>query len=200
VLSRFFLLLSSLRKKNTSFSSYAKPLIELCKTISPGMILEFGPGLSTKIFIKHTNSFIISIEQNESWYRKYKNAFPKDRVKLLLLPNGVESNAVENLLHDYTLIFIDGGDRLKALAFGYNQLSKDGVAYLHDAHREEYETGIRRYPYIFFPERHSCILSRDQETYSTIRQRIPINYSCSCQYCSSPSRRTYFEQFSEKLP
>jgi len=164
------------------------------------MILEFGPGLSTNIFIKHTNSYIISIEQNESWYRKYKNAFPKERVKLLYIPDGLESNAVEKLLHDYTLIFIDGSDRLKALAFGYNQLSEDGVVYLHDAHREEYESGIRRYPYIFFPERHSCILTKDQDIYSTIRQRIPIDYSCSCQYCSSPSRRTYFEQFSEKLP
>jgi len=199
VLSRFFLLLSTLKKKNSSFSSYTKPLIELCKIISPGLILEYGPGLSTNIFIKHTKSAIISVEENFTWHRKYQNAFPEDRVRLLFLPNGFSGNNTESILNDYSLIFIDGGNRLEALEFGYSQMSEKGAVYLHDAHREDYEIGIRRYPYIYFPERHSCILSKDQEIYSIIKQRIPIDYSCSCRYCSSPSRRAYFEQFSEKL-
>ena len=200
MLAKFHLLISTLKKRKTTFSSYSKSLIELCKILSPDSILEFGPGLSTKIFIKHTDSSIISIEQNGIWYQKYNNAFPEDRVRLLFLPNGLRSNVKEDLTNKFSLIFIDGGDRLDALEFGYKQISSRGAVFLHDAHREEYESGIRRYPYIFFPERHSCILTKDQPTYSTIRQRIKIDYSCSCQYCSSLSREAYFGQFSEKLP
>ena len=199
MLTKFHLLISTLRKRKTTFSSYSKSLIELCQIILPGLILEFGPGLSTKIFLKYTNSHIISVEQNITWYRNYKNAFPRDRVRIEFLPNGLSGTVTESLLKDYSLIFIDGGNRLEALEFGYKQISSRGAVFLHDAHREEYESGIRRYPYIFFPERHSCILTKDQSIYSTIRQRIKIDYSCSCQYCSSPSREAYFGQFSEKL-
>lgn len=164
------------------------------------MILEFGPGLSTNIFIKHTKSTIVSVEENLTWYRKYKNAYPEDRVRLLFLPNGLRGKNNEILFDTFSLIFIDAGNRLEALGFGYNQLSEKGAVFLHDAHREEYEIGIRSHPYIFFPERHSCIMSKDPEIYTIIKQRIPIDYSCICQYCSSPLRRAYFEQFSEKLP
>lgn len=198
--SRLSLLISSIKKKNSTFVSYKKPLIELCRITSPESILEFGPGLSTEIFIQHTNALIISIEQNEKWYQKYKNAYPKDRVRILFLLEGLRSFKEEPIFQSYSLIFIDGGNRLEALEYGYDFLSDKGVVYLHDAHREEYEIGIRRYPYIFFPERHSCILSKDQEINTIIKQRIPLDYSCSCQYCSSPARRAYFDGYAEKLP
>ncbi len=198
--SRLSLLISSIKKKNSTFVSYKKPLSELCGIIFPESILEFGPGLSTEIFIQHTNASIISIELNEKWYRKYKNAFPKNRVRILFLLEGLHSLPEEPLFQGYSLIFIDGGNRIEALEYGYEALSDKGVVYLHDAHREEYEIGIRRYPYIFFPERHSCILSKDQEINNIIKRRIYPDYSCSCQYCSSPARRAYFECYSEKLP
>jgi hypothetical protein len=114
-------------------------------------------------------------------------------------PMGWDLQDLIFITDDYSFVFIDGGDRVSELTYMYDKLPLGGIIYLLDAHREDYEKGIRLYPYIFFPERHSAILSKDRSIYEHIRKNLPIDYSCKCPYCSSSTRRAYFNQFSEKV-
>lgn len=186
-------------KESTTFLSFNKPLIQLCKIINPQQILEFGPGYSTQLFLNNTHAKIISIEENYRWYLQYKITILNPRVRMIHKPMGWDLQDLIFITDDYSFVFIDGGDRVSELTYMYDKLPLGGIIYLHDAHREDYEKGIRLYPYIFFPERHSAILSKDRSIYEHIRKNLPIDYSCKCPYCSSYTRRAYFNQFSEKV-
>jgi hypothetical protein len=39
------------------------------------------------------------------------------------------------------------------------------------------------------------LLFKSQTLCDRIKQSVPSDYSCQCQYCSSPQRRRYFAQF-----
>lgn len=99
----------------------------------------------------------------------------------------------ENIEFDF--VFVDGGDRVKELKFCKQILSLTGVVFLHDAHREDYFDGIIAYPYIYFIERHSCLLLENKKIYNTLKEKIIPDYSCKCKYCSTEERRAYFSQF-----
>jgi hypothetical protein len=93
-----------------------------------------------------------------------------------------------------SLFFIDGGDHMDVFRLAYKIMPESGLAILHDAHREDYEIGIRLFPHIFFPERHSCISTKSHWVHECILQEINPDYSCNCRYCSSPERQAYFQQ------
>ena len=181
-------------KENTTFVSFAGPLEQVCRLFAPQTALEFGPGYSTRILLAHSPAQIVSLESNPEWFHEYQNAFPPERVQVVYQPVENSLDALRPPNDGYDLIFVDGGDRLVALQFAYDSLAPKGVVYLHDAHREDYEPGIELFPYRFFPERHSCLLFKDQDTYEQARAGVSRDYSCRCQYCSSAERRAYFSR------
>jgi hypothetical protein len=171
--------------------------MQLCSLENFDYILEFGPGYSTNIFLKYTNASILSIEEDLIWYKHYVNQYDNCRVRFFYQFDQWEVRENDKYSPFYSLVFIDGGNRLKALVYASNHLAPDGIVFLHDAHREEYFEGIRIYPYIYFPERHSCLLFKSLEKFNYIKKYLPYDYSCNCNYCSTDSRREYFRQFAE---
>ena len=187
--------LRTLRKQGTSFVSYRASLIQLCQFMPLEQIVEFGPGISTRIFLEHSRARIWSYETNLDWFRRYERAFDPARVALIHCGPEWTIEQIGAQVTDVSLAFIDGGDRPTALTYFARSLPQRGVAFLHDAHREDYEDGLRAFPYLYFTERHSCLLFKDAEMHQSVMAAIPPDYSCRCQYCSTPERRAYFAKF-----
>ncbi len=184
------------RKRGTTFVSFITPLTKICQNILLETIIEFGPGYSTQVFLEHApNAKIFSFETDKKWYNTYKDKFDPTQVKVIYKEPGWDLKEMHAYGESFSLIFVDGGDRLSALEVAYDLIGDEGIVYLHDAHREEYEPGIHRYPHVYCPERHSCILTRNEALIETIKTAVPPDYSCNCKYCSSPDRRAYFSQY-----
>ena len=177
-----------------TFVSFEPHLAILCNQFRIEKALEFGPGKSTRMLLELTNAKIRSIETSKEWYERYKSSFDPMRVKYL---HQAAEQPIATLIDgdaDFDLVFIDGGDRVAALHASRDLLSPDGFAYLHDAHREEYEPGIAAYSARFFPERHSCVLAQNPDVIDRIRACLTTDYSCRCKYCSPSERRAYFSR------
>lgn len=190
--------IGSFGKQGTTFLSFSNPLRMLCAIQNPDFVMEFGPGYSTSIFLEYTGAKIISIEDSFRWYLKHKLTYRNNRLHIIYKAPRKDLSFLTTLSGNNPLVFIDGSNRLSALEWAFNMMHAYGSVYLHDAHREDYEKGIRLFPFIFFPERHSAILCKQRILYLEIKENIKVDYSCACQYCSSPARRAYFNRFAEK--
>lgn len=178
-----------------TFISFRPWLTCLCQHFKPAHILEFGPGWSTRTSLEHSEATIVSIEESEKWYAKYRDSFPVERVNLLHRTGEWDLNELSAFNPPFDLVFVDGGRRVEELLAVKSLMSERGLVCLHDAHREDYEEGILAYAENFFPERHGCIMSDNAELMAEVRQVVPTDYSCDCKYCSTPARRAYFAKF-----
>ena len=186
-------------KIGTTFGSFETPLTQLCHNFPLLTVLEFGPGQSTKVLLKHSSAEVISIEAKLLWYLKWRCCLGSSRLRLCY---GQPLKALSRMGRDhlFSLVFIDAGDRVSIMKGVFDLVHPNGMVFLHDAHREEYEPGIRLYPYRYFPERHSCILFKSKVLRDAVEKAIPPDYSCDCGYCSSADRRAYFSRLAERAP
>lgn len=184
-------------KSGTTFVSFELPLTQLCQAIPLKTIVEFGPGRSTRVFLEHTTASILSFETDLTWYNRYKKLYDSERVQVIYKAPGWGLAEIYECGRDFSMVFVDAGDRVAELKFAYHIIAENGIVFLHDAHREEYEEGIRCYPFVYFPERHSAILSKARQMHERIKAAVPSDYSCDCRYCSSETRRRYLSQFLE---
>jgi hypothetical protein len=186
------------RKRKTEFSSFERALVWVSSHRTLKNVVEFGPGYSTWLMLKHSDAKIISYETHPKWYRKYRDLFDAERVSVRYKEPGWDLSEIHELEDEISLVFVDGGDRVAILLEAVDLIPDDGIVFLHDAHREEYEPGVRAYPFIYFVDRHSCLLFKDRSVYEEVAAGIPPDYSCSCSFCSPASRRAYIDQFIEQ--
>lgn len=177
--------------------SFKPHLKTICVHFQPKEVLEFGPGNSTAIILKYSAAHIISIEESKKWYREYRSKFSTDRVDVHYKSQGWDLHELSGLGGPYDLIFVDAGNRPAELKYCVDLLTQDGVVFLHDAHREEYEPGIRAYPQIFFPERHSCLMCKSSDAMAQLKTIITPDMSCRCRYCNTEKRNRYLAQFTK---
>lgn len=178
-----------------SFISFRPWLTALYRHVQPRRVLEFGPGWSTRIALRHSAAHIVSIEESRRWYEKYRREFDPARVQLLHREPGWDLAELTQFGPPFDLVFVDGGRRTEELIRAASLLSPRGVAALHDAHREDYEPGIRAYAAVYFPERHGCVLTHDAARLHELRGVLPSDWSCHCKFCGTPARQAYFARF-----
>jgi len=186
-------------KRGTTFVSFMKPLRQLCRHFPLRTVLEFGPGHSTEVLLQSSSATIVSLETNLLWYLKYLRRFSSERVRVRFGWPGKDLIQLGGQ-NRYSMIFIDAGDRVSILGSVFDLVHPNGMVFLHDAHREDYEAGIRLYPYRYFPERHSCILFKSKILRDAVEKEIPPDYSCNCRHCSSADRRAYFSRLAGRAP
>lgn len=187
-----------LSRRGTTFQSFVTPLTRLCEARPPKRVLEFGPGTSTRVILEHSAATIVSIEESREWYERYAAEFPPERVRVLHKTPPWDLAELDALGGPFDLIFVDGGDRVAEMKHSPRLLAAGGLVYLHDAHRDNYEPGIRTYPHVYFPDRHSCILTQDEDVWRRVRELLPQDWSCRCRYCDTPERQTYLAQFHDE--
>ena len=184
--------------REATFASFKPYLAEVCSHFQPSKVLEFGPGTSTDVFLQHSNANIISIEESRIWCWKYRWKFRHRPVKVYHKKPGWDLSEINSIGGPYDLIFVDGGNRPRELKYCVDLLAPDGVVFLHDAHREEYADGIRAYPFVFFPERHSCLMCKSPDVKAGLKTILKPDYSCRCQYCNTETRNIYLSEFIEE--
>lgn len=107
------------------------------------VMFEFGSGSSTLFFSKHVKE-ITSIEHNELWFNKIKDAAASNVfLKYITLDeNGQYCRQSQFTDKKFDLIFIDAEDRVNCILQSVGSLSDRGVLILDDSEREEYNEGI----------------------------------------------------------
>jgi len=122
----------------------------------------------------------------------------QQRLRLICRQPPWDLGELLSLEPSFPFVFVDGGDRLSELLFCYDLLDERGVVFLHDAHREDLEEGIRRYPFVHFAEFHSCVLSKSESVHEHVKRVIGSDFSRPSAYVSSPERQRYLAQFIEE--
>ncbi len=149
-----------------------KNLLALGKQTEKIKILEWGSGKSTLYFTSFLKDNYIkydwlSIEYNKKWYKKVKDMLKNDEsTKIILFDVGNDNarqrytkmeeyiNYPKKIKEKFDFILIDGRKRRRCTVLARKLLTKDGLVFLHDAHRKFYHCAFRYYPKSFFPQPH----------------------------------------------
>ncbi len=118
-----------------SFIDFIEP--RLNKTLD---ILEYGAGNSTLYYSGRVNN-IFSIEHDYEWYKKIKKKCPQN-AEIIHRKLHEYSNAVELLDKKFSIIIVDGRNRVNCIKHSLPYLSHDGVLILDDSERTGYIDGI----------------------------------------------------------
>ena len=121
-----------------SFISYIEN--RLNKSMS---IFEYGSGNSTFLYAEKVNR-VISVEHDKKWHEKLKENIPEN-VKLIhceLKYGGDYSKSVVSTDRKFSIIIVDGRDRVNCILNSTSSISQDGVLILDDSEREEYQNGV----------------------------------------------------------
>lgn len=119
-------------------------------------VLEYGSGSSTSQIAKKCLS-IISIEHQQNWFNRYKNAVPDNCTLLLRKPNlpymeGRHCGAYDEFkdyietplsFGPFDVIFIDGRARVGCASICNKLGHKDTIVFIHDFHRPEYQEALQ---------------------------------------------------------
>ena len=120
------------------------PLIKfLDKRINKNQIVfEYGSGNSTLYFSNYVEK-VVAIEHDLDWFNKI-NSRISDNIELIykvLRPGGEYSKTVNTLGQDFSIIIIDGRDRVNCIYESVLALDPSGVIILDDSEREDYQEG-----------------------------------------------------------
>ena len=189
-------------QRHNQFSSFRAYLPDLIEYIDPRQVLEFGPGLSSRLILKHSKAELLSFETHPGYFECARKDLADPRVDLRFAPapaalSGPEGAELAGRSFDF--VFVDGGDRVANLISARELLANGAVVVLHDAHREDYERGVRAYESGYFIENHSLVLFRDRDRHRQLIERFPPNASCCCKYCGTSARIAYRRGMSKAL-
>lgn len=184
-------------ERYTAFSSFHSYLPQLVRWAAPARVLEFGPGLSSRLVLANSSARVLSFETHPGYFERAQRDIKSDRFEVRLAPTGADFATLTGERFDF--IFVDGGDRVQNLEQAHSLLSEDGLLVLHDAHREGYEPGVLRYARGYFIENHSLVLCKSLGRYEATRARFPPDGSCACRYCGTPQRIEYRQRISAAL-
>ncbi len=114
--------------------------------LKPDMsILEFGSGNSTLYWSKRVKT-VESIEHDPNWYEKVKSMnLPKNaNVSLKKVAEDGDYTKFSKTPYtpNFSIILVDGVERVSCLKNNYTLLEDNGVIVLDDSERKDYLTGI----------------------------------------------------------
>jgi hypothetical protein len=184
-------------KRRNAFSSFRAYLPELVRYTRPERVLEFGPGSSSRIILDNSAAQVLSFETHAGYFEKARKEFASERFDVRYTPAPTDLSELAG--RSFDLVFVDGGDRVANLLGAHELLGEQGVAVLHDAHREDYLPGVRRYEYGYFIENHSLLLFKNRARFLEIRGRFPAVDRCHCKYCGTAPRIQYRQQLAREL-
>jgi hypothetical protein len=121
-----------------SFIGFIEPLLN-----KDMHIFEYGSGNSTLYYADKVNT-VTSVEHDKKWYEKLKHNVP-DNTKLIyreLQYGGYYSKTIDSIGKNFSIVIVDGRDRVNCILSAIPYLSTDGVLILDDSERKEYKKGI----------------------------------------------------------
>ncbi|WP_141551676.1 class I SAM-dependent methyltransferase [Natrinema sp. CBA1119] len=104
-------------------------------------LFEYGGGNST-VWYADRASKVVSVEDDEKWYRKIKPLMPENaslhHISAETYANSIQSRG------PFDVIIIDGLDRNQCIEAAVPELSDSGIIILDDAQRQKYKTGKQK--------------------------------------------------------
>jgi len=106
-------------------------------------IFEYGSGNSTLWYAMRVNS-ITSVEHDRAWLDKIKKSMPKNSNIYYqeLEYGGLYSQFPSQLDRKFSMVIVDGRDRVSCIKNGINSIKDDGVIVLDDSEREAYDEAV----------------------------------------------------------
>ncbi len=127
------------------FISFAPVLKRYLNKLKPKNVLEWGPGLSTRIIVMLPGIQLVSLEHDLNYYTRAAAELKGfSNIDLQYKPLRQEYiNYPSTLGKTFDLVFIDGLDewRNDCLKAALSLISPGGVVILHDSERESYAEG-----------------------------------------------------------
>lgn len=135
----------SIGKNGEPIPWFTYPFIDFLKVrlIKNMKVFEFGSGNSTIWFAKRVSS-IVSVEHNEKWYNKIREAIPQNAKIIFNNPTNENEyhKIIKTMTDKFDLIIVDAIDRVNCLRVSKDHLSENGVIILDNSNRPEYSDGI----------------------------------------------------------
>jgi predicted O-methyltransferase YrrM len=112
----------------------------------PARVMEWGPGLSTELILRHApHAHLVSVEHQDSYHSAAVELVQRmgaaDRAQVLLLPCSNRKSTYATVAYEhgpFDLVFVDGRRRVECALVALSCLRPGGVVILHDACRVEY--------------------------------------------------------------
>lgn len=157
-------------------ASYYKMLLASIEVLNPKLVLEWGPGYSTKMLLANTEPecTICTWENDPKWYAKYYEEFKEEpRVKLYLEKIVDEPRILSSYVlrparilgeGQVDLVFVDGAAKYRGDCFyaAHFLVRKNGAVILHDYSNAVYGRNKRIFQYYFEePELDTGVYSKD---------------------------------------
>lgn len=110
-------------------------------------VFEYGCGYSSSFWSKRAQK-VISIEDNETWYKKWKAEFPFDNLIIKLRPEGSDYfQAIQETDDFFDVIIIDGKCRAECAKSALSRFKDGGIIILDDSDRintsQEYVSAVQ---------------------------------------------------------
>lgn len=118
------------------------PLIDFAeRRLEPSMrVFEYGGGNSTRWFASQVDE-VVSVENDESWYRTIKSQLPENS-KMLLRDLDEYPQAITD--HgEFDVVLIDGRRKVECAKMVLDHLADDGIIFWDDTYRERYADGVK---------------------------------------------------------
>ncbi len=145
----------------SSYDSYMQTLLDVLDRFRPKNVLEYGTGKSTGVLAMHPAvEHLTSVEHDSEYLRKvpvYENH------TLLYRPNLDEYCRTRDEGLAYDLVFVDGRERARCLAFANRIIYPDGIIMLHDAKREKYQDAINKFKFKIWSDGGHTVCLTDNE-------------------------------------
>lgn len=130
--------------------SFRQMLLKWLEQVKPTRIVEWGPGLSTRLMLEQCpTARIMSIEHNPPWFIKAQ-AMKTPNLDLVLQDATARGSAYAT--HAYTFgeeidfAFVDGRRRVECALVALSMLREGGVVMLHDwCRKTEYRLVLEYY-------------------------------------------------------
>jgi hypothetical protein len=141
--------------------NFADAYRRVLEAVRPRIIVEWGPGYSTRIAREHPSvERIVSIEHSHRWFRRHRRATRRDRrVLSYYIPLDVPGYASRHVRQDADICFVDGRQRAKCLVAASIYANPGAVVCLHDAQRRRYHAALGLFPYVRFLDRGFAVAS-----------------------------------------
>lgn len=143
--------------------------------VKPKLILEYGPGISTKTMLGFPFDTLLTIEHHYLWYSKAETEFAGNpKVTVLYFPDKERYvGFAKDVGTKFDLIFVDGycDWRVDCMLNAVGILSEKGVLILHDSGRKKYDAG--RVPYELIEEKDGTAVFR-------VKIQVDLN-PCACR-------------------
>jgi FkbM family methyltransferase len=149
------------------FHSYFKYYKEILDNYKPSHILEWGPGLNTKMAIER-NINVDSIEFNHKYVSNINSNLLHSDLIDINSPNFI--NIPDR--NKYDLFFVDSRRRNECLQACF-EYDFECIVCLHDAQRERYHNVLKQFKYVIFLNKGFCVASN---------QNLPILNILSKKY------------------